>query len=75
MTDYTVSAWMMNVFVLPEQQGNSYGKVLIGEIKRHPKLNSVTRRGLNTLDAHELYKQFGFTELKDPSMYMELNRK
>ena len=33
----------------------------------HPQLQGLNRWLLATKDAHELYRRFGFSELKDPS--------
>jgi len=37
----------------------------------HPDLQGLRRWCLLTQDAHGLYEQFGFTELNDPSRWME----
>lgn len=71
VTDFAVFAWIMDLFILPDHQGKGYGKQLMAEIKNHPTLSSVTRWGLNTEDAHGLYKKFGFTQIKNPKIHME----
>jgi len=71
VTDYAIFAWIMDLFILPEQQGKGYGKQLMTEIKNHPKLSTVSRWGLNTEDAHGLYKKFGFAQIKNPKLHME----
>jgi hypothetical protein len=40
-------------------------------IMSHPDLQTVRRWTLNTRDAHELYRKFGFSELRDPNFSME----
>ena len=37
----------------------------------HPKLQGLRRWSLGTLDAHGLYRQFGFSELAHPERHME----
>lgn len=70
-TDYTVFAYLMDVFILPQHQGNGYSKQLMKVIIEEPQLQKCTTWMLKTLDAHSLYKQFGFTELKNPERVME----
>ena len=36
----------------------------------HPELQGLRRMLLATRDAHGLYKQYGFTELEDPTKFM-----
>ncbi len=70
-TDYTVFAYLMDVFVLPEYRGNGYSKKLMKAINEEPKLQSCKVFMLKTSDAHKLYEQFGYTELKQPEKVME----
>ena len=72
VTDYAVFAWLLDVFILPEYQGKGYGKKLMQTIMTHEKLQGLRRWGLGTDDAHELYKQFGFTPLNKPENMMEI---
>ncbi len=70
-TDYTIFAYLMDVFILPEYRGNGYSKQLMKAVHEEPKLKSCKVWMLKTLDAHGLYKQFGYTELKHPEKVME----
>ncbi|GAA0738745.1 MULTISPECIES: GNAT family N-acetyltransferase [Gaetbulibacter] len=70
-TDYTVFAYLMDVFVLPEYRGNGYSKKLMKAINEEPKLQTCKVFMLKTFDAHKLYEQFGYTELKQPERVME----
>lgn len=70
-TDYVVFAYIMDVFILPEHRGNGYSKQLMDAISKAPKLQNCKVWMLKTLDAHNLYKQYGFTELKHPEKVME----
>lgn len=69
-TEYAVFAYLLDVFILPEYQGKGYSKQLIKEVIEHPKLKTCGWM-LKTSDAHGLYNQFGFTELKHPEKVME----
>lgn len=70
-TDYVVFAYIMDVFILPEHRGKGYSKQLMKTINEEPKLQSCKVWMLKTADAHSLYKQYGYTELKHPEKVME----
>ncbi|MGI8732487.1 MAG: GNAT family N-acetyltransferase [Pyrinomonadaceae bacterium] len=71
VTDYATFAWLADVFVLEEHRGHGLGKWLIEVILSHPRLQGFRRWALATKDAHELYRNFGFDELKRPERWME----
>ncbi|MDX8340824.1 GNAT family N-acetyltransferase [Draconibacterium sp. IB214405] len=75
VTDYAVFAWIMDVFILKDYQGNGYGKKLMHAIMTHEKLQNLQRWGLGTDDAHGLYEQFGFKPLEKPQNMMEIKRR
>ena len=70
-TDYVVFAYVMDVFILPEYRGNGYSKQLMQAINEEPLLQSCNVWMLKTSDAHQLYRQFGYTELRHPEKVME----
>lgn len=70
LTDYTVFAYLMDVFIIEKYRGHGYSKQLIKTIVQHSELQKVHRWMLATKDAHGLYKQFGFEELPDPNLMM-----
>lgn len=71
VTDYTVFAYIMDVFILPEYRGKGYSKKLMKAINNEPKLQTCKVWMLKTSDAHSLYTQFGYTKLKYPEKVME----
>jgi len=71
VTDYATFAWIADVFVLEEHRGLGLSKWLIEVMVTHPQLQGFRRWLLATRDAHGLYRRYGFTELKDPSRWME----
>jgi GNAT superfamily N-acetyltransferase len=71
ITDYATFAWLADVFVLEEFRGQGLGKWLVEVILAHPQLQGFRRWVLATKDAHELYRRFGFRELKRPERWME----
>ena len=71
VTDRAIFAYLCDVFIHEEYRGQSLGKWMMECILAHPDLQGMKRWCLLTRDAHGLYKQFGFTELDDPSNWME----
>ena len=71
VTDFTIFAWLMDVFVLEDYRGCGLGKMLINAIFSDPELKEIKRWGLGTRDAHDFYRQFGFKELEKPGNMME----
>ncbi|MDX6694117.1 MAG: hypothetical protein QOF02_1720 [Blastocatellia bacterium] len=71
VTDYATFAWLADVFVIEEFRGRGLGTWLMEVIINHPRLQGFRRWTLATKDAHELYRQFGFAELKRPERWME----
>ena len=53
-------AWLGDVFVLPGHRGRGLGKELVREAVEHPAHRDLTWY-LGTRDAHELYRELGFT--------------
>lgn len=70
-TDYVVFAYVMDVFILSEYRGKGYSKQLLKAIHDEPQLSTCKVWMLKTSDAHGLYKQFGYTDLKYPEKVME----
>lgn len=71
VTDYCTFAWLADAFVLDEHRGRGLSKWLIEVIVGHPALSVMRRWVLATRDAHGLYRQFGFTEMRQPERWME----
>jgi len=71
ITDYATFAWIADVFILEAFQGQGLGNWLMEVIITHPELQQFRRWVLATKDAHELYRKFGFSELRLPERWME----
>lgn len=71
ISDYATIAYLADVFILEEYRGNGLGKLMMQSIMDHPDLQNLRRWLLGTLDAHGLYRQYGFRGLKAPERYME----
>jgi N-acetylglutamate synthase-like GNAT family acetyltransferase len=75
ITDYATIAYLGDVYILEEKRGKGISKWLLETIMNHPNLQGLRRWILLTGDAHGLYRQFGWTDLTDPSKWMELHNK
>jgi len=71
LTDYTVIAYLMDVFILEEFRGKGFSKLLLKRIFDDDKFKRVKKWMLATKDAHSLYAQFGFGKIKNPDRLME----
>lgn len=74
ITDAATFAYLCDVYVLPEFRGRGSGKLLMRAVMAHPDLQGLRRFNLVTRDAHELYRRFGFEEIKNPDRHMEIAR-
>lgn len=72
VTDFATFGWLADVFILEQERGMGFSKKLLAAIVGHPALQGLRRMVLGTRDAHTLYAQFGFTELKYPERFMEM---
>ena len=71
VTDFATFAWVADVFILEGHRGQGLARWLMESILSHPELQQFRRWVLATKDAHELYRKFGFRELKRPERWME----
>ena len=72
ISDYSIFAYLCDVFIHEDYRAHGLGKWLIQTILEHPDLREMRRWVLVTNDAHGLYKQFGFTSLEDPERWMQM---
>jgi N-acetylglutamate synthase-like GNAT family acetyltransferase len=71
VSDCTVIAYLMDVFILEEYRGNGFSKLLLKKIFEDDRFKSIKKWMLATKDAHTLYTQFGFENIKNPDRLME----
>lgn len=71
VSDYATFAWLADVFIRQEYRGQGLSKWLMEVIIGHPDLQGLRRFLLATRDAHELYRQYGFDDLRIPHLWME----
>jgi GNAT superfamily N-acetyltransferase len=72
ITDCATFAYLADVFVLEDWRGRGLSKFLVRCVREHPRLQNLRRWMLATADAHGLYRQFGFHELREPQRMMEI---
>ena len=72
ITDKATFAYLCDVYVTEKYRGLGLSKKLMAFMIFHPDLQGLRRYQLATLDAHELYRQFGFSELKNPERQMAI---
>jgi N-acetylglutamate synthase-like GNAT family acetyltransferase len=72
VTDTITFAWLADVFVLPAHRGNGVGKLLVETVIGDPRFAGMKRWFLGTADAHDLYRQFGFSEIVNPGRLMAI---
>ena len=74
VTDRSTFALLADVFILSAHRGKGLSKHLMRCVLGHEDLQGLRRLLLLTSDAHGLYRQFGFEELRSPSRFMEILR-
>lgn len=71
VTDCVTFAYLCDVFIDEPFRNKGLGKWLMECISSYPSLQNLRRWLLVTQNAHGLYSQFGFQDLKNPEKYME----
>lgn len=74
ITDYTTFAYLADVYVEEGHRGQGLGKKMMELLLALPWVMQLRRIMLATLDAHDLYRQFGFEQPAFPERFMEKNR-
>ncbi len=75
ITDFSTIAYLGDVYILEEYRGKGLSKWLMETIMNYENLQGLRRWILLTGDAHELYRQYGWTNIADPTKWMELHDK
>ena len=73
ITDKATFAYLADVFIVEPHRKKGLSKKLMKYILNYKKLKGLRRFMLATLDAHELYRKYGFSELRNPERMMEIN--
>lgn len=70
VSDISVFAYLCDVFILPEFQGQGIGKYFLKNILENPMFAGITTWFLVTDDAQKFYNKFGFIEVPTPSRFL-----
>lgn len=73
ITDYSTFAYLADVFIIPGFRKQGLSKWLVQTIIQYPEVQNLRRWLLATLDAHGLYKQFGFEPLPQPERFLQIH--
>lgn len=72
ITDFTVFAYVRDMFVLPAHRGKGLATWVAQEIRSHPELATVTTWMLATRDAHAVYARAGYAPVPHPEYFMRV---
>jgi len=72
ISDYSTIAYLGDVYILDSYRRKGLSKKLMDVVMQHPDLQGLRRWILLTSTADWLYKKYGFSQLNNPEIYMEL---
>ena len=73
ITDKATFAYLADVFIIESYRRRGLSKWLMEVILTYSELHGLRRIVLATRDAHELYKQFGFSLLTNTDRWMHIH--
>ena len=71
VTDLTIVAYLLDLFVLEGHRKRGLGKWMVGHIINNQIFKDIRFWRLDTKDAHALYRKYGFREPAFPEKMME----
>ncbi|MEM7478486.1 MAG: GNAT family N-acetyltransferase [Planctomycetota bacterium] len=74
VTDEVTFGYLADVFVLEPYRNQGLGRLLTRAVVDHPRLRDLRRLLLFTVDAHELYAEFGFQPVEGSNQAMQIYR-
>lgn len=74
ITDYATFGYLADVYVEEEHRGQGLSKKMMEILMDQDWVKGLRRIMLATLDAHDLYDQFGFVKTAFPERFMEVSR-
>ena len=75
VTDRVTFAWICDVIVDEPYRGRGLGHWLMEAVTSSLAEIGVHRQILATVDAHEVYRDLGFSGLAHPERWMEIDRR
>jgi len=73
ITDKATFAYLADVFIVEAYRGRGLSKWLMEVIMTYSELQGLRRMMLATRDAHDLYKQFGFSPLTHTDRWLQIH--
>lgn len=70
VSDYSTFAYLGDIFIVEEEKGKGYSKLLMEAIMNHPELQGLRRFCLGSKDAQSLYERYGFEQIRVPENWM-----
>jgi GNAT superfamily N-acetyltransferase len=74
-TDFVSFAWIGDVIVDAEWRGKGVGTWIVRALVDELRSRGVPRFVLGTRDAHGVYERIGFTPLRIPEIWMEIDER
>jgi GNAT superfamily N-acetyltransferase len=62
ISDFTIFAYLLDLFILEGHRQRGLGKWFVEHIIKDPVFKDIRLWRLDTRDAHELYRKYGFQE-------------
>jgi GNAT superfamily N-acetyltransferase len=72
ITDCATFGYLADVYILEDFRGMALAKKMMSLMLFHKDLQGLRRYMLATLDAHDLYSQFGFKPIENPDALMAI---
>ncbi|WP_019834122.1 GNAT family N-acetyltransferase [Sphingomonas sp. PR090111-T3T-6A] len=72
VSDRATFAYLADVFVLEEAQGQGIGRAMVRALMEHHELQGLRRWFLATLDAHGVYEALGWQPVAHPERLLEI---
>ena len=72
VTDKATFAYLADVFIDEIYRGMGLAKWMMESIMAHPELQGLRRTMLATSDMHSLYRKFGFEDVGESEILMEI---
>jgi GNAT superfamily N-acetyltransferase len=73
VTDRATFAWLCDVVVDEARRGRGVGHRMVGTVVKELRAMGVNRIVLATRDAHRVYADLGFSALRVPATWMEID--
>lgn len=74
ITDFSTVAYLGDVYIEEEHRGQGLSKKMMEVLLGQEWVQKLRKVFLGTLDAHGLYKKYGFEPIAEPTRWMEISR-